>query len=223
MLYQLSHKASPRILEWVAYPFSSRSSQPRNRTGVSCIAGRFFTNWAIREAQVLKYLCPNAGLPGLFVVNIWYQEVSCREQNKELKTRTKGGFMYDRNQFDFREIIQACLNVFHLKENKHSLTPYLLPGVATFSTHFKAKPQNNNLLHVCISSLPGFFSSHSNLALPLPLKFLFPKVTNNLHGAVHNGYFFCHHPDLPVASGIVDLPGFHEALPSLGLHGTTHS
>ena len=33
MLYQLSHKRSPRILEWVAYPFSSRSSWPRNWTG----------------------------------------------------------------------------------------------------------------------------------------------------------------------------------------------
>ena len=44
ILYQLSHKGSPRILEWVAYPFSSRSSQPRNWTRVSCIAGRFFTN-----------------------------------------------------------------------------------------------------------------------------------------------------------------------------------
>ena len=41
---QLSHKGSPRILEWVAYPFSSGSSQPRNRTRVSCTAGRFFTN-----------------------------------------------------------------------------------------------------------------------------------------------------------------------------------
>ena len=39
ILYQLSHKGSPRILEWVAYPFSSGSSQPRNQTGVSCIAG----------------------------------------------------------------------------------------------------------------------------------------------------------------------------------------
>ena len=39
-----------RILEWVAFPFSRGSSWPRNRTGVSCIAGRFFTNWAIREA-----------------------------------------------------------------------------------------------------------------------------------------------------------------------------
>ena len=32
-----------RILEWVAYPFSRESSQPRNQTGVSCIAGGFFT------------------------------------------------------------------------------------------------------------------------------------------------------------------------------------
>ena len=39
------------ILEWVAYPFSRGSSWPRNWTGVSCIVGRFFTNWAIREAQ----------------------------------------------------------------------------------------------------------------------------------------------------------------------------
>ena len=29
-LYQPSHKGSPRILEWVAYPFSGGSSQPRN-------------------------------------------------------------------------------------------------------------------------------------------------------------------------------------------------
>jgi len=39
ILYQLSHKESPRILEWVAYPFSNGSSQPRNQTGVSGIAG----------------------------------------------------------------------------------------------------------------------------------------------------------------------------------------
>ena len=49
ILYQLSHKGSPRILEWVAYPFSRESFQPKNQTRVSCIAGRFFTHWAIRE------------------------------------------------------------------------------------------------------------------------------------------------------------------------------
>ena len=37
--YHLSHKRNSRILEWVACPFSSRSSRPRNQTGVSCIAG----------------------------------------------------------------------------------------------------------------------------------------------------------------------------------------
>ena len=44
ILYQLSHKESPKTLEWVTYPFFRGSSQPRNRTRVSCIAGRFFTN-----------------------------------------------------------------------------------------------------------------------------------------------------------------------------------
>ena len=43
-------QGSPKILEWVAYPFSSGSSQPRNWTKVSGTAGRFFTKWAIREA-----------------------------------------------------------------------------------------------------------------------------------------------------------------------------
>ena len=40
-----------RILEWVAFPVSRGSSQPRDRTQVSHIAGRFFTSWATREAQ----------------------------------------------------------------------------------------------------------------------------------------------------------------------------
>ena len=33
-----------RILEWVAFLFSKGSSQPRDQTQVSCIAGRVFTN-----------------------------------------------------------------------------------------------------------------------------------------------------------------------------------
>ena len=45
-----------RILEWVAYPFSRGSSWPRNWTGVSCIIGGFFTNWAMREALMMASL-----------------------------------------------------------------------------------------------------------------------------------------------------------------------
>ena len=53
ILYHLSHQGSPRKLQWVAYPFSSGSSQPRDRTQVSSIAGGFFTILATREAQTL--------------------------------------------------------------------------------------------------------------------------------------------------------------------------
>ena len=45
-----------RILEWVPFPFSRGSSQPRGRTQVSHIAGGFFTSWATREAQ--EWLSP---------------------------------------------------------------------------------------------------------------------------------------------------------------------
>ena len=38
ILYLLSHQRSPRILEWVAWPFTSGSSRPRSGTRVSCIA-----------------------------------------------------------------------------------------------------------------------------------------------------------------------------------------
>ena len=42
-----------RILEWITIPSSRGSSQPRDPTQVSRIAGRFFTIWATREAKVL--------------------------------------------------------------------------------------------------------------------------------------------------------------------------
>ena len=50
ILYCLSHQESPRILEWVVYPVSRGTSQLRNRTGISCIAGGFFTSWTTSEA-----------------------------------------------------------------------------------------------------------------------------------------------------------------------------
>ena len=53
ILYQVSHQRNPRIPEWVAYPFPRRSSWSRNQARVSCIAGRFFTNWATREGYYL--------------------------------------------------------------------------------------------------------------------------------------------------------------------------
>ena len=45
-----------RILEWVAYPFSRGSSQPRDWTSVSCIAGIFFTVRGTRGALLREEL-----------------------------------------------------------------------------------------------------------------------------------------------------------------------
>ena len=51
ILYCLSYQGSPRILEWVAFAFSRGYSWSRKWTRVSCIVGRFFTNWATRESR----------------------------------------------------------------------------------------------------------------------------------------------------------------------------
>ena len=61
-----------RILEGVAISFSRGSSQPRDWTQVSCIAGRFFTIWATREAPLYTYK---------------YSQKS-RKQNKKLETQS---------------------------------------------------------------------------------------------------------------------------------------
>ena len=47
-------RETPRILEWVAYSFSRKAVQPRNWTGVSCIAGRFFTNLSYQGSPLEK-------------------------------------------------------------------------------------------------------------------------------------------------------------------------
>ena len=43
-----------RILEWIAIPFSRGSPWPRDWTLVSCIAGSFFTTWAIGKSLLTK-------------------------------------------------------------------------------------------------------------------------------------------------------------------------
>ena len=53
ILYQMGHQGSPRLLERVAYLFSRGSSQPRNRTGVSCIAGTLRTELSGKFIQTI--------------------------------------------------------------------------------------------------------------------------------------------------------------------------
>ena len=55
MDYKVHAILQARILELIAFFFSRGFSQPRGQTQVSLIAGRFFTSWTIKEAQVKKY------------------------------------------------------------------------------------------------------------------------------------------------------------------------
>ena len=52
MEYTVHRVLQARILEWVAFPFSRTSSQPRDQTQVSHIAGGLFTSWATREDAI---------------------------------------------------------------------------------------------------------------------------------------------------------------------------
>ena len=56
MDYRIHGILQARTLEWVPFPFSRGSSQPRDWTQVSHIAGRFCTSWATREAQLNNIL-----------------------------------------------------------------------------------------------------------------------------------------------------------------------
>ena len=60
----------PRILEWVAFPFSRGSSRTGTSTLVSCIAGRFFTIWATGDCHFesrILWIHLTASLIGGFV------------------------------------------------------------------------------------------------------------------------------------------------------------
>ena len=50
--YRVHGILQARILEWVAVPFSKGSSQPRDQTQVSCIAGGFFYQLSHQGSQL---------------------------------------------------------------------------------------------------------------------------------------------------------------------------
>ena len=61
-----------RTLEWTAIPFSGGSSWPRDRTWVSCIAGRFFTIWATREAKLKTFYLKIIVVFNVFAYELFY-------------------------------------------------------------------------------------------------------------------------------------------------------
>ena len=77
MDYTVHEILQARMLEWVPFPFSRESSQPRDRTQVSCITAEFFTSWAtISKSQKDKYCV---------IVLIWDYWSSHINRNRKLK------------------------------------------------------------------------------------------------------------------------------------------
>ena len=74
-----------RILEWVAISCSRGSSPPRDRTGVSCTAGRFFTDSTTREALTPYYYADN--LSAVQACGYWGRCLSTTEAGREETSR----------------------------------------------------------------------------------------------------------------------------------------
>ena len=149
ILYHLSHQASPRILKYVVYPFSSRSSWPRNRTGVSCFAGRFLTSWATRETQLFIYwmLQPSRGVRSAFAHSFLsrgfiYQNIMILGEEADLGDQgvlawsTSSSFFFFCPVYQQREVIIVQENLLIVIQllNSRAKIPGLLTQSGVLST-----------------------------------------------------------------------------------------
>ena len=82
-VHAISHA---RVPEWVTIPFARGSSQPRNRTRVSYITGRFFTVWATREAWGCRIQAEVNGEK--------WSDVNKRQKERELATNHSRRALY---------------------------------------------------------------------------------------------------------------------------------
>jgi len=81
-----------KILAWVAIPFSREYFQPRDRTQVSCVKGRFFTSWTTREEtdtiwfqlyDILEKTKLWRQLKGQLLAGVWKEERRDEEVDTE--------------------------------------------------------------------------------------------------------------------------------------------
>ena len=81
------------VLEWVTTPFSRESSQHRDLTWVSCIAGRFHTNWAIGESKndrgMNKYQANKQTKTDMTISVRTYSGIKARQMTQNAKNRQK--------------------------------------------------------------------------------------------------------------------------------------
>ena len=156
-----------RILEWVSISFSKGSSQPRNWTQVSCIAGRFFTNWAMREACIHTHTHTHT--------HIYIKSCLCLLLCFKLSTIF----------YSSEDKVQNSLLLFSHSVVSNSVTPWTAACQASLSftisqsllklMSIESMMLSNHLMLCCPLLLPSIFLSTRNFSSDLTLHIRWPK------------------------------------------------
>ena len=145
-----------RILEWVTFPFSRGCSQPRDRTQVSCTAGRVFTSWATKEAP-LQYKCLLLS-PGSTLL-IWPHQLPLTDmpppsrqpellQEESREKTAKRLLQWSKPELRVPEEIE--LDWLRLSSLKLELTVFLIDYTCMEVQGKKSKKKKKRLLHFAV-------------------------------------------------------------------------
>ena len=115
-----------RILEWVAFPFSRGSSQSRDQTQVSHIAGRFFTSWAAKARTSNFTICMEIQKTSNSQSNLEKEEVNWRNQPAWLQALLQSHSHQDSMVLAQRQTYRSMeQNRKPRDKSTHLWTPYL--------------------------------------------------------------------------------------------------
>ena len=167
-----------RILEWAAISFSRGSSQPRDRTWISCFAGRFFTGWDTREGKHQK----KSWFFSAWTISYMYQStawwilstpVPGAKRGRDYQTNING---YGRARFWLRNTI-AHREVLFLRGYEHLSCPRQCPHGDGFTgregdlegcSRGLTKDKAQEMLHPPSSQSLSILLSHRRISLPKP-------------------------------------------------------
>ena len=122
MDYRVHGILQPRILEWVAFPFSRGSSQPRDQTQVSRVAGGCFTSWGSREVLTAAWCNANVVSLGLMFRKEYLAKnlnVICFTVHLYIVSRCQYAHKAQSKPHDFQSPFYEATHLWLLKLSSH--------------------------------------------------------------------------------------------------------